>query len=287
MNDGGGGGVVLQGAAARLNSLRVSGEQSTALQQILRRTTEKEERVLLGPIPTRAQKWIVAGNDDEDSNGDDDGIEANTDSNTTTNSNNNNHMVSGQLVITNQRLLFWEDDDNNDDTTKHDLSVDATCIDLHALTDDDPVAIYIQIRDDSKDFPESLLELNLQPIQEPNETCPQIFQAVAELISLHPIDPNDDDDYDGNPYYGDHAFDDADEDNNWCAQDDENGDDNDDLVFCAPMVDPPNTTTDDEVTELERNAMLERLDNLLIVPPEFEQDDEGQYDDADEGDDIL
>jgi hypothetical protein len=256
-------GVVLQGDAARLGSLRVRGERTAAIQQILR--TPEEDRLILGPTPTRAQ-WIVAADGNE---------------NGTTEA--NDCMVPGQLVVTNQRLLFWGDDNVEYDATKHDLSVDATCIDLHALTDNDPVSIYIQIRNDSKDFPESLLELNLQPIHEPNQTSHQIFQAVAELISLHPIDPNDDDDYgDENHYYSDHAFDDEENDDIWCAQ----KDDDDDLVFCAPMVNP-NTTTNDEATEDERNAMLERLDNLLIVPPELEQDNEGQYDDAEEGDDIL
>ena len=55
-------------------------------------------------------------------------------------------------------------------------------------------------------------------------------------------------------------------------------------MHAAASIPPP-------PSEEERDAMLDRLDNLLIVPPEYaiheDADEAGQFEDADEDDDIL
>ena len=57
--------------------------------------------------------------------------------------------------------------------------------------------------------------------------------------------------------------------------------DNDEMIC---RIDPHEITNKqtygDELTSEERSRKLERLDNLLVVPPEYEI--EGQFDDADE-----
>jgi len=210
-----------------------------------------------------------------------------------------------------------------------DLKVDALCIDLHALTgldqennddgmenDTPPSAIYIQISTDSSNEADdygdegdaSLFELTLQPMpmesatnreEETERICRQLFDAISKMISLNPINPNSEDDPEqdddgGEPFGGASG--------SWITGDDldpavsammmmmttRNAQDsnNDDMIFAAASNPPP-------ASEEERDAMLERLDNLLIVPPEFsihgdnDGERDGQFEDADEDDHIL
>ena len=87
----------------------------------------------------------------------------------------------------------------------------------------------------------------------------RVFEAVTKLVQLHPIHGEDGDN------------------------------DDDDEMVCAPDVE------NDEATEEERQAMLDHLDTLLVVPPHLQVSDddgdegngsEGQYDDADD-DNLL
>ena len=192
-----------------------------------------------------------------------------------------------------------------------------------------PSAVYIQMSsedhhedgDDENGNDSSLFELTVQPTasqqgDDDNNTenggqtdkaveriSRQLFEAISKMISLNPIDPNDQDEppeNDGGALFGEGG-------GPWITGEgfsndgmmgsgmtpaqlmewethNNDDDDDDDLVFAAAASDAP-------PTEDERNAMLERLDNLLIVPPEFEVHDDdgdastGQFDDADEDDD--
>jgi hypothetical protein len=166
------------------------------------------------------------------------------------------------------------------------MIVPAECIDLHAISSsasdereetEEPgeprTSLYLQIRSESEGSNGGdLIEWTLLPhgIAHPEDherTTQALFDSLSELISLHPIDPNDD-------------------------TDDEGGDE--------MIVAPPGRYCDAEATPEERQAMLERLDRILTVPPELEgpdavegqfdnaedDDDEGRFDDAEDEDDV-
>ena len=153
----------------------------------------------------------------------------------------------GNFVITSERLLSWSSKEEED------LSIPAVCIDLHAQAED---SVYIQITNG-----EDLEEMTIRTTDESLET---VFSKLSQLVSLHPIDPNETED--GMMM---------------------SGDDDDGMVWAPPAV--PSTTGDGEATEEERQAMLDHLDRILIVPPELEQSEqeEGQFDDAEDDEDIL
>jgi hypothetical protein len=112
---------------------------------------------------------------------------------------------------------------------------------------DDPMSVYIQIQDIQA---EEMRPMELTLVPSDKSDCQTLFETLSTLVSLHPVALDDDDD------------------------DDEGG----------MMVAPP---VDEGATEEERQAMLQRLDNLLEVPPQYEvqEPQEGQFDDAEEGDD--
>lgn len=161
---------------------------------------------------------------------------------------------AGFLFVTSERIFFISTSDKN-----HDVSVDAACIQLHAVSED---GIYIQIQE-SNENSDGGIEWTVTPTTttptttntEEEEACQVLFEALSKLVSMHPTVLDDDDDGFG-----------------------------DDAIFA-----PPSTG---EATEQERLAMLERLDNMLEVPPEYQVQAEGQFDDAEseeqeDGDDLL
>jgi len=194
-----------------------------------------------------------------------------------------------------------------------------------------PSAVYIQMsgeqdhhdedEDDENGNDSSLFELTVQPTASQQQQgdddnaenggptdveriSRQLFEAIGKMISLNPIDPNDQDELpenDGGALFGGggswitgegFSGNDVMESDmtpaqlrEWETHNDDDDDGDDELMFAAAASDAP-------PTEEERDAMLERLDNLLIVPPEFEVHDDdnddastGQFDDADEEDD--
>jgi hypothetical protein len=153
-------------------------------------------------------------------------------------------------VVTSDRLLFWS---REQQYLSDDLVVDAVCIDLHALSNDPILSVYIQVHDGEK-----TIELTVVPMaeegQDQESKCQAIFDALSTLVSQHPIDPND-------TYEGFSA-----------------GNDDDDEMVCALNN---NQNGDQEASAEQRQAMLEHLDDILVVPPEFEQPT-GQFDDAEE-----
>jgi Regulator of volume decrease after cellular swelling len=278
-------GTIWYGECANLSSFRVADAslRQSALEQSLH---DREETILLGPVPVLAQFKL----DSQDDKYDDEP-----------------EFIPGSVVITSQQLLFWQD---ATEEPLHDLRVDAVCIDLHALTqstttsnvdgDDDPnsppTAIYIQMSnggDDSErpDGTTDLFELTLRPDSEDDpasleNSLQRMFQAIATLISLNPIDPNELDEPTGaesfmsdGPIMSADPFDDVGDDDN-----------HDDDLWIAPSS---YVFSGREATPEERDVMLERLDNLLIVPEELESNepsysnDNGQFDDADSDTDLA
>lgn len=225
--------LISQGELAELGLLRVTQTetQKVAIQQLL---AQHEERILCHTMQVTAT--LSNAFQDRD----------------------------GYVMITSDRVLFWSQEAQHQ---ADDLAIHATAIDLHALARE-PTSCYIQLQSDSESGP---LELTIVPTGSSNsftETQAQaLYEALSELISLHPIDPNDEDD-------DEYDF----------VED--NGDD--EMIFWAP--------SEEEATPDKREAMLERLDNLLVVPPELEKSDdeqqvprqsgEGQFDDA-EDDPLL
>ena len=198
----------------------------------------------------------------------------------------------GFLVITQHACLFCaiptssnrSSIDNNSATVSaaNDWYIPATSISLHALTAGDegsvssPSGVYLQI-ENPQDDESNPIEWTVQ-----STDASTLFTALSKLVSLHPIDPHQDT---NNDMYG----------NN---DDDENFEP-EDMIWASDFRDDDDDDDDDEgaATREERQAMLDRLDQVLIVPPEYEIDDndegkqqdgmEGQFDDADEDDEML
>lgn len=125
---------------------------------------------------------------------------------------------------------------------EYDASIDAECILLHA-TLEDPPSIYLQIQETSAEV-EAPMELTIVPDEE--SSCYALFEALSKLVAMHPIYDDDIDD-------GDEG-----------------------MVFLGTE-----RVENDEVVTEDRQAMLDRLDDLLEVPPYLDVG-EGQFDDADE-----
>jgi Regulator of volume decrease after cellular swelling len=193
--------------------------------------------------------------------------------------------VIGQLVVTSEQLLFWT---NESSIQQYDLRVDATCLDLHALTSNSiesdneadenrSSGVYIQLSDeeicDDSGY-EALQEITFRPISSSEDQSSQsLFDAISKLITLHPIDPNDLPDGEagvetnsledqGNMWFGTGPFMTVDG-----LQKSDIDDDDDHLVVASNDNIAEMTLVDEEA---ERNRMLERLDRLLVVPPEYE-----------------
>ena len=192
----------------------------------------------------------------------------------------------GFLVITRQACLFCAaptttstSSTGESSSATNDWYVPATSITLHALTAGDdqdssssPSSVYIQI-ENPQDDESSPTEWTVQCAD-----ASALFAALSALVSLHPIDPHQD----TNELYGDDEDDNFEpEDMIWASDirgEDDDGDDEDDGA----------------ATEQERQAMLDRLDQVLVVPPAYEISDdgekegtEGQFDDAEDDDEML
>jgi hypothetical protein len=173
--------------------------------------------------------------------------------------------VAGNVYITDAQVLFVALDGSS---SEHDMAIGATCIQLHALTEEPELAVYLQLGQD-----EDTTELTLTPLEQNDGDI--IFKALCKLVSLHPImDDDDDENQQGDEEFGD------------------------DLIWAPSSTTGPRVATafpdDDEnleeggATEAARAAMLLRLDEMLVVAPEYENQ-EGQFDDAaeDEEDNNL
>jgi hypothetical protein len=169
--------------------------------------------------------------------------------------------IPGQVFVTKSQVLFVSTTSNS---SEHDLVIGACNIQLHALQDEPQLSVYLQLGDD-----DNVLEVTIVPAQEKDGQV--LFDALCKLVSLHPI-PQDEDDNDDDS--NDDAF---------------GGED----FIWAPGVSGTTTAFGDDMveegsgggaTEQQRAAMLGRLDNLLVVNPQFEVQ-EGQFEDAEDYDD--
>ena len=131
------------------------------------------------------------------------------------------------------------------------MAIGATCITLHAMTEEPELALYLQLTGDSDD---DTSEVTITPLDP--ETSETIFSGLCKLVANHPLE--DDGDEQGGEFEG---F-------------------GDDLIW-APAAGFQDGEDGDGATQEERDAMLERLDNMLVVAPEY-QIQEGQFDDAEE-----
>lgn len=244
------------GHAANLSVLRAAFKSNSeftsaaALQQFL----DPEERIFHGPVHvTRRQQSTAEVERAVSEDGDP------------------RDSCQGRFIVSSERLIYWGDESEDNDAI-----VPAECIDLHAIAtaslDNDDEAnqvqlastsLYIQIRSDSESSEPDLIEWTIVPQGIPPENreaaIQTMFDSLSTLISLHPIDPNDDMDED------------------------------DDEMIVAPSY---HTDGGSAATIEEREAMLDRLDRLLVVPKELEREcdggkstedtAEGQFDDADD-----
>ncbi len=223
--------------------------------------------------------------------------------------------IEGQIYVTTKRVLFVA---KNEQGVSGDFSIDAQCISLHAMMSEPKSSVYCQLTDecacnddDDDDDDEELagpteiffcpqikstsndeqqqqqMGMDIDANDNDNddkrkELCKLLFDSLSKLINLNPVDAGDDGgDFGGlGAMLGMIANSSCDDDN-----------DDDDEMICR--IDPSQMVTawDEKSQEGqgassdERNRMLERLDNMLVVPPEYEVD--GQFDDAEEDDDKI
>lgn len=178
----------------------------------------------------------------------------------------------GTLVVTTERIMFFHD---NEAQAATDFAIDATCIELHALQEDPELAVYIQAQDNSAREDVAPLELTIMPVTDAANThsasCQAIFDALCKLISMHPIDPNENDDGPFGMMTGSDVI-------------------GDEMMFYSATDATLNGShgQGSEATEEERERMLQRLDDMLVVPPDLEKRSDyegGQFSDAE--DDLL
>jgi hypothetical protein len=204
------------------------------------------------------------------------------------------HVSPCQIFVTSRRLLAVASTVQEGDTK--DIMVNAQGISLHALTSEPERTIYCQLcenihingndgdddddDDDSYVTKELIIEPNTNDNEQVTDFCEPLFQALSKLISLNPVHDGDDDDDDLN--YGGGSFRDM---LGLMAQayGRANDDDPDDDMICR--IDPKDIMTyeydgeENDATDNRRRAILEHLDNVLVVPEEYEVVD-GQFDDA-------
>jgi len=192
----------------------------------------------------------------------------------------------GDVYITESQVLFVASGSSELETPpqEQDWAIGATCIHLHAMTEEPEESVYLQLTGDgASGDDESTLEVTLIPTDP--LACQSLFDGLCKLVAKHPLQLDEDDDEDGEDYSG--AFGGG---GDFFGG---GGGDRDDLIWVPAAAGDrfgatiPHDEDDDEeggATEEERAAMLERLDNLLVVRPELETHD-GQFDDADEAED--
>mmetsp|Transcript_14617 Transcript_14617/g.22852 ORF Transcript_14617/g.22852 Transcript_14617/m.22852 type:complete len:289 (+) Transcript_14617:272-1138(+) len=276
---------VVRGPDAGLESIRHAFQSSTSRGDAISKYNENQEEEMLFETDDK----FIATWDNDDINNDDKTANADGDMD------NNVNRIQGKVLVTTDRLLFValsssssssssfkekpEKESKENCISCHDVSVDAKCIYLHALASD-PLSLYIQITESNSNEDDAPKELSLIPCNESKDACQVLFEQLSELISRHPIledDENGTEEEGGEGFFG--------------------GDS--EMIFAPPasLMDDTNlhSVQDSGIspatgTEDDRQNMLDRLGDMLVVPPQLEIQD-GQFDDADEeeddGDDLL
>lgn len=133
---------------------------------------------------------------------------------------------------------------------KFSAAIDAECIQLHAHHDEDNT-VYLQLQEINGGNED--MELTLE-LPRPQDSL-TFFENLTRLVSMHPVDDPDE-----------NMFGMAEE-----------------MVVSSDFAEPSST-------EADRQAMLDRLDEMLHVPPHLEkqpeQPDDSQFEDG-EGDEML
>lgn len=176
-------------------------------------------------------------------------------------------VVAGEVYLSTSQVLFVatpsttttsSNSSRSSSSSTEDFAIGATCIHLHAMTEEPELAVYLQLTAIGINNQEETSEVTLTPL-DPEASQP-LFDGLCKLVSLNPWDLDDgEDDGPGGELFG-------------------GGDD----VIWAPARGEGFGDHDGAATDEERDAVLERLDNLLVVRPELEIQD-GQFEDADEG----
>ena len=241
--------AVQRGDAAGLSVFRDRSSQTDAFSTALRQFLDSEEVTLMAPLSATLCLTESCTNQEARIAA----VPNDKATSSTSSSTDATTAVPGSVLITTDRFLFWA---QHGTKSAHDLVVPAECIELHAVA---PGSIYLQILQPSESS--ASLEVTVVPKTTTDQNhidnvCHEIFEAFSQLVALHPIEPDE-------------------EDAGMFGVDDE-------MIVAAP-------TEQQEPTPQEREAMLDRLDNLLVVPPELELPDddnmnEGQFDDAEEHD---
>mmetsp|Transcript_12501 Transcript_12501/g.15682 ORF Transcript_12501/g.15682 Transcript_12501/m.15682 type:complete len:272 (-) Transcript_12501:53-868(-) len=184
---------------------------------------------------------------------------------TLTSQNDGFQNIDGELLISTRRILFAPRTTMPSRTyDRNDLSIPSILICLHALQSSDPNPnVYLQLttlEDGGSSAAATPIEIQFTP--QSNEESSQyellqsLFNALSETAELNPPPPEEGDEC----YYP-------------CGG---SGDEDDGFFF--------RDDTDGVVTEEERGEMLNRLDDLLVVPSHLEVV-EGQFEDAEDDDD--
>jgi hypothetical protein len=278
--------VVVRGIDSNLSTLRGMDAQTRAAFFEERNANsvavEAEAPALLveTPIPVTVKATVAAGGggegifggdvDDEDDNDNENCERELENQNATTPT--PEELIRGELFVTNTQILFVAAEAEH---ASFDMAIGGACVVLHAMTEDPEHSVYLQLST-SDDADGGVTEVTLIP-SSGEDDCQTLFDALCRLISLHPIEGDDDDDdmfHFGaggmiGAGFGDDAFGDYGE-----------ADGSDGLVW-APPTQASAAVIDGTATSDDREAMLAHLDNLLVVPPGLEEDeDDGQFDDA-------
>jgi hypothetical protein len=262
--------VVLKGNSANISALRGTDAQTRSIFFDERNNSNDEDTPSTPPLLMESSVFVSLMTTDSDVDDENE------------NENNNDTFIQGEMFITNTQILFVAIER---DQSQYDLAIGAACIVLHAMTDEPELSIYLQLSSSTsvgEQQQQPPTEVTLTPIHYENDNdCQRIFDALCKLISLNPIEPDDDDDGGGGGNMMDGMFGFGGTGTGGFVDDnDGDGDVDDDGFIWAPTTASSNKTSDGTATmseEEERDAMLERLDNLLVVPPQFE---DGQFDDA-------
>ena len=309
--------IVLKGTAANLSALRGTDEQTmstffeerntSALASSLSSSSSSDPLVMESSLPvsvtitTAATATTTTSSEGE---GAENEAENETATTATTTANTPSDPIQGELFVTNTQVLFVANDRDQSDS---DLAIGAACIVLHAMMEDPEPAVYLQLsyhfggsshggendesNDDGDAYDAPPTEVMVTPTRNDDGDCEKLFEALCRLISLHPLEADDDDGDEygggGGGWFGAGGVIGGGFGDDWAADYGEsmgsNNNNNDDFVWAAPSIVATTSASAGAATTEQRNAMLEHLDNLLVVRPGLEPqppEEDGQFDDA-------
>ena len=198
--------------------------------------------------------------------------------------------IIGQVIITTKRVFFVARDEQD---FEKDFAIDAQCISLHAMMTEPDISVYCQLADnDNHEYDEDyegpvevIFYLQTTELEQKDMNVDEdeikklstiLFESFTKLVNLNPIlDDEDDCGAAGGleamlGMMGNSLYDDEDDDDDMICR-----------IDSRDIVCGDETIQRQDGNPSERAQMLERLDRLLVVPPQYEIDD-GQFDDADE-----